>query len=127
MLQLLVTCSRDQFSFTESSFPNVDGLIAIFPNSTGHWPSFEQKGRKIPGLQTRPRQTAQTLIRLLHSDQGLPCLLFYSDFICDFRKLPFSSPLWKYLFKKISAKIHENGKIKVIFGLGMTPIYGHKN
>ena len=28
---------------------------------------------------------------------------------------------------KISAKIHEIGKIKAIFGLGMTPIYGLKN
>ena len=28
---------------------------------------------------------------------------------------------------KISAKIHDFGKIKAIFGLGMTPIYGLKN
>ena len=28
---------------------------------------------------------------------------------------------------KISPKIHEIGKIKAIFGLGMTPIYGLKN
>ena len=28
---------------------------------------------------------------------------------------------------KISAKIHEIGKIMAIFGLGMTPIYGLKN
>ena len=28
---------------------------------------------------------------------------------------------------KISAKVHEIGKIKAIFGLGMTPIYGLKN
>ena len=28
---------------------------------------------------------------------------------------------------KIRAKIHEMGKIKDIFGLGMTPIYGLKN
>ena len=28
---------------------------------------------------------------------------------------------------KIRAKIHEIGKIKAIFGLGMTPIYGLKN
>ena len=35
----------------------------------------------------------------------------------------------KYFIKigKISAKIHEIGKIKAIFGLGMTPIYGPKN
>ena len=37
--------------------------------------------------------------------------------------------LGKYFNKigKISAKIHEIGKIKAIFGLGMTPIYGIKN
>ena len=48
----------------------------------------------------------------------------YSDFIWDFGKLPFPSHLGKYFIKsgKISAKIHEIGKIKVIFGLGMTPI-----
>ena len=47
-----------------------------------------------------------------------------SDFIWDFRKLPFPSHLGKYFIKirKISAKIHEIGKIKAIFGLGMTPI-----
>ena len=46
-----------------------------------------------------------------------------SDFICDFGKLPFSEHLGKYFIKigKISAKIHEIGKIKAIFGLGMTP------
>ena len=52
-----------------------------------------------------------------------------SDFIWDFGKLPFSTPLGKYFIKigKIRAKIHEIGKIKAIFGLGMTPIYGLKN
>ena len=47
-----------------------------------------------------------------------------SDFIWDFRKLPFPSNLGKYFIEigKISAKIHEIGKIKAIFGLGMTPI-----
>ena len=59
--------------------------------------------------------------------------LFYtisgSDFIWDFGKLPFPSHLGKYFIKigKIRAKIHEIGKIKAIFGLGMTPIYGLKN
>ena len=40
-----------------------------------------------------------------------------SDFIWDFRKLPFSSHLGKYFITigKISAKIHEIGKIKTIF------------
>ena len=47
-----------------------------------------------------------------------------SDFIWDFRKLPFPSHLGRYfiIIGKISAKMHEIGKIKVIFGLGMTPI-----
>ena len=47
-----------------------------------------------------------------------------SDFIWDFKMLLFPSHLGKYFIKvgKISAKIHENGKIMAIFGLGMTPI-----
>ena len=47
-----------------------------------------------------------------------------SDFIWDFGKLPFPEHLGKYFIKigTISAKIHEIGKIKAIFGLGMTPI-----
>ena len=53
----------------------------------------------------------------------------YSEFIWDFGKLPFPSHLGKYFNKigKISAKIHEIGKIKAIFELGMTPIYSLKN
>ena len=45
-----------------------------------------------------------------------------SDFIWDFGKLPFPEHLGIFIIKiwKISAKIHEIGKIKVIFGLGMT-------
>ena len=52
-----------------------------------------------------------------------------SDFIWDFGKLPFPTHLGKYFIKigKIRAKIHEIGKIKAIFWLGMTPIYGLKN
>ena len=51
-----------------------------------------------------------------------------SDFIWDFGKLPFPTHLGKYFIKigKIRAKKHEIGKIKAIFGLGMTPIYGLK-
>ena len=47
-----------------------------------------------------------------------------SDFIWNFRKLPFPSHLGKHFTKigKISAKMHEIGKIKAIFRLGMTPI-----
>ena len=47
-----------------------------------------------------------------------------SGFIWAFRKLPFPSHLGKYCITtgKISAKIHEFGKMKTIFGLGMTPI-----
>ena len=56
-------------------------------------------------------------------------LLKASDFIWDFGKLPFLTHLGKYFIRigKIRAKIHEIGKIKAIFGLGMTPIYGLKN
>ena len=55
--------------------------------------------------------------------------MWISEFIWNFGKLPFPSRLGKYFNKigKISAKIHEIGKIKAIFGLGMTPIYGFKN
>ena len=59
----------------------------------------------------------------------VPGLSVDSDFIWDFGKLPFPTHLGKYFIKigKIRAKIHEIGKIKAIFGLGMTPIYGLKN
>ena len=52
-----------------------------------------------------------------------------SDFIWDFGKLPFPADLGKSIIKngKISTKIHRIGKIKTIFGLGMTPIQGVKN
>ena len=41
----------------------------------------------------------------------------FSDFIWDFRKLPFPSHLGKYFLKigKISAKIHVIGKVKAVF------------
>ena len=47
-----------------------------------------------------------------------------SDFIWDFGKLPFPAHLGKYIIKsgKISTKIREIGKIKIVFGLGMTPM-----
>ena len=53
-----------------------------------------------------------------------PSESFASDFIWDFGKVPFPEHLVKYFIKigKICAKIHEIGKIKAIFGLGMTPI-----
>ena len=59
----------------------------------------------------------------------LHIIIHASDFIWDFGKLPFPTHLGKYFIKigKIRAKIHEIGKIKAIFGLGMTPIYGLKN
>ena len=55
-------------------------------------------------------------------------MLESSDFIWEFWKLPFPEDLGKYFIKigKISAKTHEIGKIKAIFGSGMTPIYGCK-
>ena len=48
----------------------------------------------------------------------------YCSIIWDFGKLPFPSNMGKYIIKigKIITKIHEIGKIKAIFGLGMTPI-----
>ena len=51
-----------------------------------------------------------------------------SDFIWDFGKLPFPTHLGKYFIKveKISAKIHKIGKIKAIFGLGITHIRPQK-
>ena len=60
---------------------------------------------------------------------GTALIYPHSDFIWDFGKLPFPTYLGKYFIKigKIKAKIDEIGKIKVIFGLGMTPIYGLKN
>ena len=47
-----------------------------------------------------------------------------SDFILDFGKLPFSLHLGKNFmhFGKIITKIHKIGKIKTIFGFGMTPL-----
>ena len=56
-------------------------------------------------------------------------IVITSEFIWDFGRLPFPSCSGKYFMKigKINAKIHEIGKIKAIFGLGMTPIYGLKN
>ena len=71
--------------------------------------------------------------RLLHvfyiHNQSYKNVTIDSDFIWDFGKLPFPTHLGKYFIKigKIRAKIHEIGKIKAIFGLGMTPIYGLKN
>ena len=60
---------------------------------------------------------------------NLVLFFIFSDFIWDFGKLPFPTHLGKYFIKigKIRAKIHEIGKMKAIFGLGMTPIYGLKN
>ena len=59
-----------------------------------------------------------------------PCalLLKVSDFILDFGKLPFSLHLGKCFihFGKKITKIHKIGKIKSIFGLGMTPLLGGK-
>ena len=61
---------------------------------------------------------------ILNLDQWLRTVILFG-----FGKLPFPTHLGKYFIKigKIRAKIHEIGKIKAIFGLGMTPIYGLKN
>ena len=50
--------------------------------------------------------------------------LSFSDFIWDLGKLPFPAHLDFFSHKngKISAKIHKIGKIKAIFGAGMTLI-----
>ena len=65
-------------------------------------------------------------VKSKHKMNALPIMTLnkISDFICDFRKLPFPSHLGKYIIEigKISTKIHEIGKIKAIFGLGMKPI-----
>ena len=47
-----------------------------------------------------------------------------NDFIWDLGKLPFPSHSGKYIINiwNITTKIHEIGKIKAIFGFGMTPI-----
>ena len=61
---------------------------------------------------------------MLSSNPPMYCMSHtYSDFIRDSRKLPVPSHLGKSFIKigKISAKIHEIGKIKAIFGLEMTP------
>ena len=70
-----------------------------------------------------PWNTNKIYIRIPQS------MVHHSDFIWDYGKLPFPTHLGKYFIKigKIRAKIHEIGKIKAIFGLGMTPIYGLKN
>ena len=65
-----------------------------------------------------------TLVKTPHCCKSHDAAHLLSDFIWDSGKLPFPSYLRKYFIKigKISAKIHEIGKIKAIFGLGMTPI-----
>ena len=58
------------------------------------------------------------------NQESFSCVCETSDFVWDFRKLPFPSHLRIFFIKigEISAKIHEIGKIKTIFGMGMTPI-----
>ena len=64
------------------------------------------------------------ILLVLHRQYVVDIGVNTSDFIWDFGKLPFPAHLGKYIIKngKISTKIHEIGKIKSIFGLGMTPI-----
>ena len=71
--------------------------------------------------ETAPMRSGSVLIA---SKTSFNNELVDSDFIWDFGKLPFPSQLGKYIIKfgKIVTKIHEIGKIKAIFGLGMTPI-----
>ena len=75
--------------------------------------------------EEREKKRREEIVRLEHS--LILCITLvtldhmsrYSDFIWDFRKLPFLSHLGKYFIKigKISAKIREIGKIMAIFGL----------
>ena len=75
----------------------------------------------VPGVVSFIPAWSHTFVEIDH--EIIPRVIL-SDFIWDFGKLPFPSYLGKYFMKigKISAKIHEIGKIKAIFGLGMTPI-----
>ena len=88
---------------------------------------------RIDGLHLNIVQLAGTItnsfftIHLVkqNTNCGSVCISSWpSDFIWDFGKLPFPTHLGKYFLEsgKISVKIHEIGKIKAIFGLGMTPI-----
>ena len=71
---------------------------------------------KIHNIKNQQFQSALVISGLKH--------MHPSDFIWDFGMVPFPEHLGKYFIKigKISAKIHKIGKIKTIFGLGMTPI-----
>ena len=100
---------------------------------TGHQPMTN-----VAASKERLRTLLETCVDTAEILQGLCCLqnadclsslLICSDFIWDSGKLPFTAHLEKYILKngKISTKIHEIGKTKTIFGLGMTPIYGVKN
>ena len=77
-------------------------------------------------MLSAPKTLIQPLVRKLSiSYSGLyNKLRVCSDFIWDVGKLPFPEHLGKYFIKigKINAIIHEIGKKKAIFGLGMTPI-----
>ena len=88
-----------------------------------------QKSEQSYHLTSKDAEAAAVRLLLpLHRKRHIP-ESYSSDFIWDFGKLSFPTRLGKYFIKigKIRAKIHEIGKIKAIFGLGMTPIYGLKN
>ena len=88
-------------------------FLCIFRNS-----------KTIQGIWMTPTSLAQGNGPSGSGEIGFQRGFTISDFISDFGKVPFPSHLGKYIRKtgKISTKIHEFGKIKAIFGLGMTPI-----
>ena len=89
---------------------------------------FSRSSRSLALLYccTKSSDTSSGFLKMNHDSRCtiINPLPHSSDFIWDFRKLPFPSYLEKYFIKieKIRAKIHEFRKIKAIFGLGMTPI-----
>ena len=58
-----------------------------------------------------------------------PELELYTQHLLEPTDILFGKLPWKIFHKnwEISAKIHEIGKIKAIFGLGMSPIKGCQN
>ena len=90
-----------------------------------HYHIWNDEFSERPERLTEPYTVCQKY-KLIERCKEIKVLHTSSDFIWDFRKLPFPSLLGKYFIKigkiRLSAKVHEIGKIKAIFGLGMSPI-----
>ena len=102
-------------------------MLSKFKNVLGGGPPNKREPSLVlPTIHTLGTRWFPSLDHFLICRDGPVCS---SNFIWDFGKLPFPSHLGKYIIKigKKSTKIHEIGKIKAIFGLGMTPIYSCKN